>query len=138
MTDKNNQNFEGLTLFMAQAHEGPVMMLNLLRFRDKAAYPDGDRGLTGRDAYETYMEKAEPFFEQIGGDVIWRGKPLMGLIGPPGEVWDTGFIVRYPDKKAFVDMVNNPDYRALTVHRNAALLDSRLHAFADTDKGVLD
>ena len=48
------------------------------------------------------------------------------LIGPAEERWDICFIAEYPSVQAFVDMVKNPDYQKAVVHRQAAVLDSRL------------
>jgi len=103
----------------------PIMMLNLLRFRDKAAYDDG-RDMTGRQAYDAYGRESAPVFRRVGGEIIWRGKPEVVLIGPPDERWDLVFIARYPDASTFLEMVTDPDYRQAVIHRQAAVLDSRL------------
>lgn len=103
----------------------PIMMLNLLRFRDKAAYDDG-RDMTGRQAYDAYGRESAPIFRRVGGEIIWRGKPEVVLIGPPDERWDLVFIARYPDASTFLEMVTDPDYRQAVIHRQAAVLDSRL------------
>jgi hypothetical protein len=54
------------------------------------------------------------------------------LLGPPEERWDLALLVRYPSKVAFLALVSNPDYQNITVHRTAALEDSRLIATAPT------
>ena len=50
----------------------------------------------------------------------------VALIAPEGEQWDELLLVRYPSKAAFLGMLADPEYRAATVHRTAALADSRL------------
>jgi len=67
-----------------------------------------------------------------GGHVIWRGSPMAVLLGPTTERWDDALLVQYPSKQAFLRMIGNPDYQAITVHRTAALEDSRLIATTPT------
>ena len=117
---------------------GPVQMLNLLRFRGRAAYADGQAprpGMTGAEAYREYAAASAPFFEGVGGRMAWSGRPVAGVIGPPGEAWDAGFIAEYPGLDAFVAMVRDEGYRAIVHHRRAAIADSRLYGFAKTDAG---
>jgi hypothetical protein len=59
-------------------------MLNLVRFRDKAAYPDG-RNATGAEAYAAYGRESYPVFSRLGGRIVWRGRFELMLIGPMGE-----------------------------------------------------
>lgn len=111
--------------FKALPRDAPIMMLNLLRFRDKAAYPDG-RDMTGAEAYGAYGRESAPVFRRVGGEIVWRGWPEVVLIGPEGERWDLIFIARYPNAGAFLEMVTDPQYREAVKHRQAAVLDSRL------------
>lgn len=50
------------------------------------------------------------------------------LLSPTNERWHKVLLVRYPSKQAFLEMIQNPDYQAITIHRKAALEDSRLIA----------
>ena len=105
---------------------GPIHMLNLVKFRAKAAYPDG-RDATGADAYRAYARESGPVFRKLGGKQLWIGKPELMLIGPQdSEQWDIAFIAEYPDMQAFVDMLRDPVYREAVKHRQAAVEDSRL------------
>ena len=112
------------------AENRPVVMINLLRYRERAAYPPGSEAgpCTGREAYGRYGQAAIGFITALGGQVIWEGSPKAVLIGAPGEQWHKALLVRYPSKRAFLEMVGNPAYQAITVHRTAALEDSRLIA----------
>ena len=101
------------------------MMLNLVRFRDNAAYDDG-RKMTGREAYAAYGRESGPVFRRVGGEIIWRGLPQSMLIGPGEERWDEIFVARYPTASAFLEMVTDPDYQLAVRHRQAAVADSRL------------
>ena len=51
---------------------------------------------------------------------------FLTLIGPATESWDQALLVEYPSPAAFLKMVSDPAYLAITVHRTAALSDSRL------------
>jgi len=110
------------------------MMLNLIRLRDEAQYPDG-RNASGADAYKSYGEESEPIFKGLGGEIIWRGKPECVVIGPLEEAWDIAFIARYPNAGAFMAMITDADYKQAVVHRQAAVLDSRLIRMGDEIEG---
>lgn len=100
-------------------------MLNLVRFRDHAAYPDG-REASGEEAYAAYGRESGPVFRAVGGRIVWSGEFRLMLIGPEDERWDRCFIAEYPSGAAFVTMVKDPVYRQAVVHRQAAVLTSRL------------
>lgn len=57
----------------------PVVMLNLLHFRDRARYPDRKSGATDREAYATYSREAIKHVSAIGGEVILRTTALAAL-----------------------------------------------------------
>jgi len=120
--DPQRDQFEA---FKDLPRDEPIMMLNLLRFREHAAYEDG-REVTGAEAYAAYGRESAPVFRRVGGEIIWRGRPQTVLIGPQDEHWDMIFVARYPSAAAFLEMVTDPDYRVAVRHRQAAVLDSRL------------
>ena len=111
--------------FKALPRDEPVMMLNFLQFRDRAEYEDG-RDATGAEAYDAYGRESAPIFKRVGGEIIWRGKPEVMLIGPKDRRWDLVFVARYPTAGAFLEMVTDPDYREAVKHRTAGVRDSRL------------
>ncbi|MGC8120549.1 DUF1330 domain-containing protein [Marinobacter sp. VGCF2001] len=106
----------------------PVVMLNLLRFRDRADYADGSEACSGRDAYKRYMQEAARSVSEVGAEVIWSGRTMGSLIAPPDESWDQVLLVRYPSIHAFLAMIESPEYKGVVRHRTAALEDSRLVA----------
>ena len=126
---------ERFAAFRSMARAGPVHMLNLIRFRDQAAYADG-RVATGFEAYTAYGRESRPVFERVGGAIVWRGKFELMLIGPEGERWDECFIAHYPSPAAFVEMIRDPVYRQAVVHRQAAVLDSRLIRLGSVQAGA--
>lgn len=104
----------------------PVVMLNLLRFRDQAAYDDPAEACSGREAYKRYSQTSLQTIAAVGGSVIFSGKAHPSLLAPPGESWHQVFLVRYPSPAAFRAMMAMPEYQACVRHRTAALADSRL------------
>ena len=120
--------------FRALPDDGPVHMLNLVRLRDRAAYPDG-REASGAEAYRSYGLESGPIFRRVGGRIAWTGDFRLMLIGPEDEKWDLCFVAEYPSAAAFVEMVKDPDYQKAVVHRQAAVVDSRLIRLAPGNPG---
>lgn len=112
---------------LAEANDdGPVVMLNLLRFKAQA---DGiDQGVTGPEAYARYGAAAEPFLNKVGGRLLMAVQPQESVIGPEAAEWDLVLLVEYPSRKKFLEMATDPNYLAIHAHREAALEDSRLIA----------
>ncbi len=134
--DPDRAQFEA---FKALPRDEPVEMLNLVRFRERAAYPaDHPRaaeGLTGAEAYALYGKESGPVLEKVGGSIVWRGTMETMLIGPDGERWDAVFVARYPTAGAFLAMVTDPDYKKAVVNRQAAVATSRLIRCAPAESG---
>lgn len=132
--DPSRENFDA---FKVLPRDAPIHMLNLVRFREKAEYPDGHplagRGLTGAEAYAEYGLTSGRVFVRVGGSVVWRGVMEAIVIGPTDEHWDTAFVARYPNSAAFLEMVTDPEYKIAVINRQAAVLTSRLIRFAPQD-----
>lgn len=125
MTGHIDPTKEIFAQFRADDREGPIHMLNLVRLKPRASYPDG-REATGAEAYAAYGRDSEPVFSRLGGKVVWQGRFELMLIGPQDERWDHMFIAEYPSVAAFVEMIRDPVYREAVKHRQAAVADSRL------------
>ena len=125
---------EVFAAFRENDREGPIHMLNLVRLRPRAAYPDG-RDATGAEAYAAYGRESGPVFSRLGGRIVWQGKFELMLIGPGEEHWDHCFIAEYPSVPAFVEMIRDPVYREAVKHRQAAVEDSRLIRLAPRTVG---
>jgi hypothetical protein len=108
--------------------ETPVTSLNLLRFREWAAYPSSSdfEPCSGREAYQRYLDIVSVNVAAAGGQVQWMTDVLARLTGPESEAWDAVVVVRYPSFKAFLGMAAAMpgDYLG-PIHRTAALEDSR-------------
>ncbi|MEJ6396093.1 DUF1330 domain-containing protein [Gymnodinialimonas sp. 2305UL16-5] len=121
--------------FKALERSGPIQMLNLIRLRALAEYPD-ERGSTGLEAYKAYSDLSAPVFQALGGKIIWRGGHELTMVGPQSETWDIAFIAEYPSVQVFLDMMRNETYRDAMRHRQAGVLDSRLVRFASQNSGL--
>jgi uncharacterized protein (DUF1330 family) len=109
---------------------GPVVMLNLLRYVERAT--DGsDR--TGREAYMDYGALVAPMVVARGGSFVLHALADQTVIGPDDEAWDEMVLVQYPSRAAFLDMISSEDYLAAHANREAALSDSRLVATTRID-----
>ena len=121
---------DNMAAFMALPDDTPINMVNFLRYRDLAEYPDGHdhagKGWSGRRAYEEYGRAIAVPFTKVGAKVIWRGAFQATTIGAADEVWDDLLVVEYPSARAFLQMISDPEYQAGGVNRTAALADSRL------------
>jgi uncharacterized protein (DUF1330 family) len=111
---------------MANTSDGPVVMLNLLKFRAKAVYPDGRASdLTGRQAYDLYAAPMQKVIADGGGRVLFGGDIASLVIGEVEDLWDTCVLVEYPSAAAFAAIVTSPEVAEIGVHR-AAGLDGQL------------
>jgi uncharacterized protein (DUF1330 family) len=108
---------EDLKRFLEEDPGGPVVMLNLLRFKDG-----------GRAGYEEYARAIQPFLEEVGADVVYIGDAATALVAPDGHDWDMVLLARYPSRSAFSAMVANPDYQRITHLRTEALEEAVLQA----------
>ena len=128
--DPSRENWEQ---FKSLPRDTPIQMLNLIKLRDLAEYPEGHpnygQGLTGREAYAIYKAGIAPIIAAAGGGMIWQPPIACVVTGPAGE-WDEAFVMGYPNSGAFMAMVKDPHYIADVVpHRTAAVADSRLIRF---------
>jgi hypothetical protein len=110
---------------------GPVVMLNLLRFRELADYSAAPhlapaQPVSGAEAYRRYIDHTLPHLGASGGEVIFFGAGGPFLIGPAHERWDACLIVRHRSVGDFIASASNAEYGAGLAHRVAALEDSRL------------
>ena len=125
--------------FKALPRDTPIQMLNLIRLKVLAAYPEGHpdhgKGMTGLDAYRAYGRTSAEVFARVGARQVWVGKPEGVVTGPAEERWDLAFIAEYPNAGAFLAMVTDPDYREHVKHRQAAVEDSRLIRLAPAEPG---
>lgn len=117
--------------FFGSPGDGPVVMLNLLRFKQRADYahapdlePSG--GASGAEAYALYMKELEPLLLRSGGEILFQGTADSFLVGPREESWEFAMLVRQASKASFLAFASDPQAQRMTQHRTAAIQDSRL------------
>jgi uncharacterized protein (DUF1330 family) len=121
----NRDQFAALAAAAAQ-DGGPVVMLNLLKFKDG----EGSR------EYGKYGDSASKMVEALGGRVIYVGRCDQVLIGDAAEGWDAIALVEYPSRQAFIEMVSRKDYQSAHEHREAGLERTVLLATTPTARGA--
>lgn len=117
--------------FVTRGIEGAVVMLNLLRFKSEADYsatPElkSEKSISGKEAYQKYIEHTLPFLEKSGGEVLFMGVGGDFLIGSQDERWDYVMLIKQNSVDSFLRFESNPEYMKGIGHRTAALEDSRL------------
>ena len=112
----------------ASDDEGPVVMINLLRFKQHADGIDATDGITGVEAYARYGAAVMPHLMRVGGRILMTLAATESVIGPVDGEWDMVIAAEYPSRQAFLEMTSDPGYLAIHGHRAAALADSRLIA----------
>lgn len=109
---------EDFKRFFEEDDGGPVVMLNLLRFK----------GQEGRASYERYLQETERVFEGKGVEVLYAGDCSTALVAAGDGPWDAMIVVRYPSRVAFAECIKDPDYQAVTHYRSDGLQAAVLQA----------
>jgi hypothetical protein len=122
---------ENVRALIDRSIEGPIVMLNLLRFREVADYGDFPElappaPISGRAAYDRYMRHTSPYLEATGGSVVMVGVGGNFFVGPTEERWDLALLVRQNSLADFFSFATNEEYLAGVGHRTAAVEDTRL------------
>ena len=120
--NKVHPSKEQMEGFLEPGQEGPIYMVNLLKFRESATYEDGrDSDLTGAQAYAIYGRAVADLVRDLGGSMVFSGAVSRLMLGEVEDLWDQVAIVMYPSRAAMLDMVVSDAYRDIAVHRDAGL-----------------
>ena len=111
--------------------ETPVVMLNLLKFAERATGDDETGQRSGRESYARYGERMRELLERTGARVLFQGRADSVVIGGEADGWDAVILVEYPSRKAFIEMTSGPKYGEVGKDRTAGLADSRLIAMTE-------
>jgi uncharacterized protein (DUF1330 family) len=113
---------EQLAPLLDDGSAAPICMLNLLRFRDKAEYPDGRAtNLSGREAYMLYANPMRRIVEGNGGKFLFSGNIGAVVVGEVEDPWDVIGVVQYPSRADFHRIATSPEVQEIGVHRTAGL-----------------
>lgn len=120
-----------LETFLSGPADQPVVMMNLLTFKDTAT---GGAG-TGRDAVLRYGEAMRQFVESRGGSFVFAGNVDSQLIGEGGGDFQFVSIMRYPSRQAFLDLAGDPDIaQTIGRDRDAGLESQWLLAMTEVER----
>jgi uncharacterized protein (DUF1330 family) len=120
--NKVTPNEEQINGFLENPEIGPISMVNLLKYKEKAIYDDGrDTNLSGEEAYGLYAVEVINLVEKYGGEFLFAGKVNRLMLGEVEEMWDSIAIAKYPNRKAMFEMTMDPEYQKIHVHRDAGL-----------------
>jgi uncharacterized protein (DUF1330 family) len=115
---------EQIQALLADPTEGPVVMVNLLRFK-----PGGEA------AYMRYADAMRKLVEGRGGRFLWSGRVTAQVVGNGGEGFEIVGLVEYPSRKAFVEIATSQEVAAIGVHRTEGLEGQWLLATTATSLG---
>lgn len=107
----------------------PIVMVNWLRFRERAQYAPGesedDEAISGKAAYYRYGKIAFLTLHSLGARALFVSRyqqMLIGNGGDPGtDLWHEFAMVEYPGRAGFKRMTALRRYRAALHHRTAGL-----------------
>ncbi|QYJ06852.1 DUF1330 domain-containing protein [Qipengyuania flava] len=117
-----NPSGERMKEFFGGEEDGPFVMVNLLKFKASAEYPDGrDTELSGAEAYAIYARGVFPLVEKHGGRPVFDGTVTGLMLGEVEDNWDMVALVEYPSLEAFRAMILSSEYQEIAVHRAAGL-----------------
>jgi len=113
---------ERIAAMMEPGPDGPIHMVNLLTFKERAEYEDGrETDLTGREAYQIYGKGVAELLPTYGGSITFAADVTFLSLGQVEDLWDEVAIATYPNRAALLAMSTSDEWRALAVHRTAGL-----------------
>jgi uncharacterized protein (DUF1330 family) len=129
---------ETIQQLIETANEGPIYMVNLLKFKENAEYNDGrEASLTGREAYALYSAGVGETISDVGGTIVFAGEVSDIHVGEVEDLWDDVAIVMYPNKAAMLQMFSSTEYQEIHAHREAGLA-GQLNIETRVDRGIFE
>ncbi len=114
--------------FRDDPHDGPIAQVNLVKFRVTAEYetdhPLHGTAEPGAAAYQRYVDAFRVAADEVGGTCLLYGRTERYFIGQ-GD-WDAVLVMHFPNRSAFIQTLNHPDYHEMHRHREAGLLCQEL------------
>lgn len=101
--------------------DGPIWMVNLMSYRERAVYDGAEAEVSGRDADDRYAPV--DVLAEIGAQVAFLGAVSDQLLGGAPR-WDRVGIVRYPTRRSFIEMQSRADFQEKHVHKEAGMAET--------------
>ena len=122
VVNKVYPNEEQIKGFLEPGAEGPICMVNLIKFKEKAEYEDGrETDLTGREAYELYETGVKKLLQGVGGCIGFEGDVERLMLGEVEELWDVVALAVWPSRQVMFEVMQSPGMQEISVHRSAGL-----------------
>jgi uncharacterized protein (DUF1330 family) len=101
---------------------GAICVVNFVKLRPQALYPAdaAEAEASGLQAFMRYGAASTPRIQAMGGTMTFGGRQERTFIGDD-EDWDIIVTATYPDRRSFVRLFLDPDYRDAFRHRRAAV-----------------
>jgi hypothetical protein len=113
----------GMKMFtMPPEDDGPIWMVNLMKYREKADYTDGrEADISGKEADDLYAPLGP--LKAIGARPVFLADVETQFLNDSPK-WDRVGIVKYPSRRAFLEMQNRPDFKELHHHKEAGMAET--------------
>ena len=111
-----NADYAGVLAATAPDRDGPIWMVNFMRYRPVADYADGRQSdMSGQEADDLYAPL--DVLAAIGAELVFAAN----VVGEGTEAWHRIGIVRYPTRRSFIEMQARPDFQERHIHKDAGM-----------------
>ncbi len=127
-----NKEFAFSLATVAPEEDGPIYMVNLMKYREVAEYDEvsgSTANISGREADDKYNPAS--ILNKIGASIVFVADVFGNHIGD--EDWDRIAIVRYTTRRSFIEMQSRKDFGEKHVHKAAGMLRTTLIACRPVD-----
>lgn len=111
--------------------DGPIFMVNLMKYHEVAQYDDDSVSVSGREADDKYNPSS--ILNKLGADIMFAADVRTTVLG---EDWDRIAIVRYPTRRSFIEMQTRKDFAEKHVHKSAGMLRTVLPCCTPRDPAL--
>ncbi|MEY4339778.1 MAG: hypothetical protein RLZ14_1628 [Actinomycetota bacterium] len=102
--------------------DGPIWMVNLMKYREKADYADGRQAdISGKEADDLYAPLGP--LKAIGAQVVFLADVDSQFLNDTPK-WDRVGIVKYPSRRSFIEMQTRKDFQELHHHKEAGMAET--------------
>lgn len=111
-----------LRTLQTMPHDGPVLVLSLNRYRDRAADPMTGMERSGREVFQPYFRQTLSTFSRLDARILWMGHSrgvVAGTLDMPA--WHDIMAVAYPSADAVSRMIQHPGVQSKARYRIAGL-----------------
>jgi hypothetical protein len=99
--------------------DGPVWMVNLMKYREVADYVDGRKtAISGQEADDLYSPIDS--LTAVGAEIVFLGDVDQQLLGD-NTVWDRIAVVKYPTRRSFIEMQSRSEFQESHKHKDAGM-----------------